>query len=82
MDVFSRMVAGWQVYVKESSAHAIELLKDLCAREAIETGQVILYSDNGGPMKGATLQAMKVMPSLSRPGVSNDNPFSESLCKR
>ncbi|CAB3739640.1 integrase core domain-containing protein [Paraburkholderia rhynchosiae] len=29
----------------------------------------------------ATLQALGVMTSLSRPGVSNDNPFSESLFK-
>ncbi|MDR6201412.1 transposase InsO family protein [Paraburkholderia graminis] len=85
LDVFSRMVVGWQVYAEESSAQASELLKDLCAREAIKPGQVILHSDNGGPMKGATmlatLQALGVMPSLSRPGVSNDNPFSESLFK-
>ncbi len=85
MDVFSRMVVGWQVYAEESSAQASELLKDLCAREAIKPGQVVLHSDNGGPMKGATmlatLQALGVMPSLSRPGVSNDNPFSESLFK-
>ena len=85
MDVFSRMVVGWQVYAEESSAQASELLKDLCAREAIKPGQVILHSDNGGPMKGATmlatLRALGVMPSLSRPGVSNDNPYSESLFK-
>jgi transposase InsO family protein len=64
---------------------ASEVLKDLCAREAIQPNQVILHSDNGGPMKGATmlatLQALGVMPSLSRPGVSNDNPYSESLFK-
>ncbi|PYE12373.1 hypothetical protein C7410_1587 [Paraburkholderia silvatlantica] len=29
----------------------------------------------------APLQALGVMPSLSRPGVSNDNPYSESLFK-
>ena len=70
---------------EESSAQASEVLKDLCAREAIQPNQVILHSDNGGPMKGATmlatLQALGVMPSLSRPGVSNDNPYSESLFK-
>jgi putative transposase len=85
MDVFSRMIVGWQVYAEESGAQASEVLKDLCAREAIQPDQVILHSDNGGPMKGATmlatLQALGVMPSLSRPGVSNDNPFSESLFK-
>lgn len=85
MDVFSRKIVGWQVYAEESSAQASEVLKDLCAREAIQPNRVILHSDNGGPMKGATmlatLQALGVMPSLSRPGVSNDNPFSESLFK-
>lgn len=36
-------------------------------------------------MKGATmlatLQRLGVMPSFSRPSVSNDNPFSEALFK-
>jgi len=33
-------------------------------------------------MKGATtLQRLGVMPSFSRPSVSNDNPYSESLFK-
>jgi transposase InsO family protein len=44
---------------------------------------VALHSDNGSPMKGATLLAtvhdLGVMPSFSRPSVSNDNPYSESL---
>lgn len=54
-------------------------------RENIAPHQVVLHSDNGSPMKGAamlaTLQALGVMPSLSRPAVSNDNPYSESLFK-
>ncbi|MBB2927935.1 transposase InsO family protein [Paraburkholderia silvatlantica] len=29
----------------------------------------------------ATLQALGVLPSLSRPGVRNDNPYSKSLFK-
>ena len=78
-----RKIVGWQVYAEESSALASEVLKDLCAREAIQPDQVILHSDNGGPMKGATmlatLQALGVMPSLSRPGVSNDNPLYVAL---
>ncbi len=46
-------------------------------------GQLVLHSDNGGSMKGstmvATLRSLGVMASLSRPAVSNDNPYSESL---
>jgi putative transposase len=85
MDIFSRKIVGWQVYEEESSALASELLRDLCHREGIQSKQLILHSDNGSPMKGATmlatLQQLGVMPSLSRPAVSNDNPYSESLFK-
>jgi transposase InsO family protein len=44
---------------------------------------LVLHSDNGSPMKGstmlATLQRLGVVPSFSRPHVSDDNPFSEAL---
>ena len=83
MDIYSRKVVGWQVYETESSDLASEVMRDLCKRENIAPDQVVLHSDNGSPMKGATmlatLQALGVMPSFSRPAVSNDNPFSESL---
>jgi len=85
IDIFSRKVVGWQVFENESSALAGEVMKDICARENIEPNQVILHSDNGSPMKGATmlatLQALGVIPSFSRPAVSNDNPFAESFFK-
>lgn len=85
LDVFSRKIVAWQIYAEESSANASEVMKDLCRREQIIPGQLLLHSDNGSPMKGATmlatLQALGVMASLSRPAVSNDNPYSESLFK-
>ena len=85
MDVYSRKIVGWQVYEQESSEWAAEILSDIVQREGIERDQVALHSDNGGPMKGATmlatLQALGIMPSFSRPAVSNDNPYSESLFK-
>lgn len=85
MDIFSRKIIGWQVYEMESSELASEVMRDICARENIVPNQVVLHSDNGSPMKGATmlatLQALGVMPSFSRPAVSNDNPYSESLFK-
>jgi transposase InsO family protein len=83
VDLYSRKVVGWQVYTEESSALAAELMKDICRRENITPNQVYLHSDNGSPMKGATmlstLQELGVIPSFSRPSVSNDNPYSESL---
>lgn len=85
MDIYSRKIVGWQIYDAESSELAAEVVRDICAREHIAPNQVVLHSDNGSPMKGATmlatLQALGVMPSFSRPAVSNDNPFSESLFK-
>ena len=47
--------------------------------------EVVLHSDNGGPMIGttilATMQKLGVVPSFSHPSVRNDNPFSDSLFK-
>ena len=83
MDIYSRKIVGWQVYEEESSERAADLMTDICQREKIKQHQVILHSDNGSPMKGATmlatLQELGVVPSFSRPAVSNDNPYSESL---
>lgn len=83
MDIYSRKIVGWQVYEQESSALAADLMKDICQREGVQRGEVTLHSDNGSPMKGATmlatLQDLGVVPSFSRPSVSNDNPYSESL---
>jgi len=83
VDLYSRKVVGWQIHTEESSALAADLMTDICQRENIKRGQVYLHSDNGSPMKGATmlstLQDLGVIPSFSRPSVSNDNPYSESL---
>ena len=85
MDVFSRKIVGWQVYDKECAQYASDLMKDICQREKIRAGQVVLHSDNGASMKAstmlATLQSLGVATSFSRPAVSNDNPYSEALFK-
>ena len=85
LDLFSRKVVGWQVYDEESADLGAEVILDICKREKVRHQQVVLHSDNGNPMKGATmlatLQRLGVMPSFSRPSVSNDNPYSESLFK-
>lgn len=83
MDIYSRKIVGWQVYEKESSALAADLMTDICQREAVAPDQVTLHSDNGGAMRGevllVTLQRLGVIPSFSRSGVSSDNAYSESL---
>lgn len=83
VDIYSRKIVGWQVHNEELSVLAADLMKDICYREGVAKQQVTLHSDNGSPMKGATmlatLQELGVVPSFSRPSVSNDNPYSESL---
>ena len=83
MDIYSRKIVGWQIHDRESSHLAADLITDICLREHVARDQIILHSDNGSPMKGATmlatLQQLGVIPSFSRPSVSNDNPYSESL---
>jgi transposase InsO family protein len=72
-------------YDDDSADLGAEVVRDICKREKVQPQQVVLHSDNGSPMKGtimlATLPRLGVMPSFSRPGVSNDNPSSESLFK-
>ena len=83
VDLFSRKIVGWQVFERESAELAAELLRDICARMRIPEGQLTVHSDNGSPMQGeimlATMQRLGVTPSRSRPCVSNDNPYAESL---
>ena len=84
-DVFSRAIVGWEVHAKEDAILAAELIDKIAKQAGVSKGELRLHSDNGSPMKGATmlstLQRLGVIPSFSRPRVSDDNPYSESLFK-
>ena len=83
VDVWSRKVVGAAVHDRESSDLAADLIEEVCILHEIDPRGIVLHSDNGGPMKGSTmlamLQQLGIVPSFSRPSVSDDNPFSESL---
>jgi transposase InsO family protein len=83
VDIWSRKIVGWDVHESEDGVHASALIRTAAMAEGIEPETLILHSDNGGPMKGATmlatLQWLGIVPSFSRPHVSDDNPYSESL---
>jgi transposase InsO family protein len=83
VDVWSRKIVGWAVHEVEDAALASMLIRQAAFQEGIEPEQLVLHSDNGGPMKGATmlatLQWLGIVPSFSRPRVSDDNPYSEAL---
>jgi putative transposase len=83
MDVWSRKIVGWEINTEESEAHARAFFRRVAAANNVDG--VRLHSDNGNPMKGVTILALffslGILLSYSRPPVSNDNPFSESLFK-
>ncbi len=86
-DLFSRKIVGWEVWEVESAENASELIRRAIIAEKLTTREhpLVLHSDNGSPMKGSTmletLYNLGITPSRSRPRVSNDNPFAESLFK-
>jgi len=83
VDVWSRKLVGWAVHDVESADHASRLFRSTCESERLDPRGIVLHADNGGPMKGstmvATLERLGVLASFSRPGVSDDNPYSEAL---
>jgi transposase InsO family protein len=82
VDVFSRRIMGWHVSNEECMEQAARLINQIWNEAGGPVG-LKLHSDNGGPMKGSTMlstmQALGIVPSFSRPQVSDDNPFSEAL---
>jgi putative transposase len=85
MDIFSRYVVGWLVASRESAQLAKRLIDECCAKEGVDKGQLIIHSDRGPSMQSKTVAQLMadlgIVKSLSRPHVSNDNPFSESHFK-
>lgn len=85
IDIYSRKIIKWKIHERESAQFASIMITQAVKEEGISRDELILHSDNGGPMKGATmigtLQKLGIMPSFSRPSISDDNPFSESLFK-
>ncbi len=83
LDVFSRKVVAAEVHAEENAAISGPLVECACETERVDPRELVLHSDNGGPMKGstmlATLQRLGVVASFSRPSVSDDNPYVEAI---
>jgi len=83
MDIFSRKLVGYEVYEEEHGAHAVAVLQRAMLSEQCFNKPVVLHSDNGAAMKSQTLkiklEELGVLPSYSRPRVSNDNAYAESV---
>jgi len=83
MDVWSRRIVGWTVQERESPDIAAQLVARICSDRGVDSRGLVLHADNGSAMRGSTmlstLQWLGIIPSFSRPHVSNDNPYSEAL---
>ena len=81
LDIFSRYAVGWMVADRENSALAGRLIEDTCHKQGVQPQVLTLHSDRGAPMTSKCtaqlLADLGVTRSLSRPEVSDDNPFSE-----
>lgn len=83
VDIFSRKIVGWEVHDREGGEEAAVLMQRSVMAERCFRKPLVLHADNGSPMKSQTMQAklydLGIISSHSRPRVSNDNPYSESL---
>lgn len=85
LDIFSRYVVGWAIARTESASVARALLAESVKTQGVHPGQLTCHSDRGTPMiaKSTALlySDLGITPSLSRPRVSDDNPYSEAAFK-
>ena len=83
VDIYSQKIVGWEVHERESADLAALLIRRSVLSEGCFMRLLVLHADNGNPMKGATMKVtmekLSITASYSRPRVSNDNPFSETL---
>ena len=83
LDIYSRKIVGWEVHESENGELGAALLQRAVLSERCFRQPLVLHADNGSPMKSQTmrikLEELGISPSYSRPRVSNDNAYSESL---
>jgi transposase InsO family protein len=82
LDVFSRYPVAWSIEYTEETALVVQMFQQAFTEHGVPA---VLHADNGSSMRANELiQAIQDAGSInsySRPRVSDDNPFSESLFK-
>ena len=87
LDLYSRKIVGWEIHDSDDAGHAAALVKRCAFSEGVSArlDKPVLHGDNGSTLKATTVLAMLnwlgIQPSYSRPRVSDDNAFVESLFK-
>jgi transposase InsO family protein len=85
LDLYSRKIVGWEVHTNDDCVHAAHLVRRTALAEGIADmlTKPVLHGDNGSTLKATTVLSMLywlgVKPSYSRPRVSDDNAYAESL---
>jgi putative transposase len=85
LDLYSRKIVGAEVHDSDDADHAVHLVRRTALAENIATMDTkpVLHGDNGSTLKATTVLAMLqwlgIKPSYSRPRVSDDNAYAESL---
>lgn len=85
LDLYSRKIVGWEVHDRDHADHAAHLVRRTALAEGIAalSSKPVLHGDNGSTLKATTVLAMLhwlgIAPSYSRPRVSDDNAYAESL---
>lgn len=82
-DLFSRYGVHWEVFEEENSEHTCRVVEQSLWREKCSLEPPVLHRDNGSVLKSQTvmkkLNELGIASSHSRPRVSNDNAFIESM---
>jgi len=85
LDIFSRFTVGWMLAHREQATLGKKLIEESIKKQNVARDQLTIHSDRGSAMTSHSvanlLGSLGVTKSLSRPYVSNDNPFSESQFK-
>ena len=85
MDVYSRKIIGWEVYLAESAWLGANVIEKTAQRERLNGKPLVLHSDNGSPMRPSALLTelyeLVITASSNRPRVSDENAFIEALFK-
>lgn len=83
LDVFSRMVVGWQTADHLRTDLPLDALEMALWNRKVHYGQTIHHSDAGSQYTsiryGATLSTFGVLPSVGTVGDSYDNAMAEAL---
>jgi transposase InsO family protein len=85
VDLYSRKIVGWEVHASDDADHAAHLVRRTALAEGLMAapGKPVLHGDNGSTLKATSVLAMLnwlgIEPSYSRPRVSNDDAYADSL---